>query len=258
MKTTWDYTNLASTYRLRPQYATPAIDAIFSISGAKPGDKICDVGAGVGHLTVHHIRAGHTTVAVEPNDEMRRIGAETTQALGEVVWKEGTGESTAEPSRAFNLVTFGSSFNVCDRQLALIETHRILKEGGWFACLWNHRDLSDPIQEAVEKIIANRIPGYSYGSRREDQTEIIRKSGLFEEPVKISSIVFHEISVKDSVEAWRSHATLERQAGDKFSELIKEIEEVLLDLNSNDREKTFMVPYETVAWIAKSAPVKSS
>ena len=46
---------------------------------------------------------------------------------------------------SYHMTTFGSSFNVCDRQKALLESKRILVKEGWFACMWNHRDLEDPI-----------------------------------------------------------------------------------------------------------------
>ena len=102
-----------------------------------------------------------------------------------VKWFDGVGEQTGMESGAFDLVTFGSSFNVCDQAKALIESDRILKPHGWFACMWNHRDLTDSLQSEIEKIITRHVEGYSYGRRREDQTEIIRQSELFLEPVFI-------------------------------------------------------------------------
>ena len=59
---------------------------------------------------------------------------------------------------SYHMTTFGSSFNVCDRQKALIESKRILVHRGWFACMWNHRDLEDPLQNEIESIIKKRIP----------------------------------------------------------------------------------------------------
>ena len=35
---------------------------------------------------------------------------------------------------------------------------RILRHRGWFACVWNHRDLEDPLQAEVETLIRARIP----------------------------------------------------------------------------------------------------
>ena len=80
--------------------------------------------------------------------------------------------------------------------------------------MWNHRQLDDPIQSQIEAIIRVQVPSYGYGTRRQDQSEIIAASGLFDPAVHLSSSVIHEQSVDECVEAWRSHATLERQAGD--------------------------------------------
>ena len=76
-----------------------------------------------------------------------------TKNFDNVLWHEGIGEETGQKSNFFDMVTFGSSFNVCERNKALLETSRILKPNGWFACMWNHRILEDPIQSEIESII---------------------------------------------------------------------------------------------------------
>lgn len=247
LKTEWDYTTLADAYLKRPDYAGAAIDSMLSISGAEKGDKFCDVGAGVAHLTLMLLARGYDVVAVEPNDAMRANGARRTDEYTNVVWHEGTGESTGQGAQVFDVVTFGSSFNVCDRQQALKETARILKPRGWFACMWNHRRLDDSIQSGIETIIKDRVPGYGYGTRREGQTEVIDKSGLFGPVVHLDSSVMHEQSVEECVEAWRSHATLERQAGASFHGVISEIDSYLRSLGTS----TIQIPYSTNIWIAQ-------
>lgn len=247
MKTEWDYTALADAYLKRPDYADAAIDAMLSIAGAEKGDKVCDVGAGVAHLTLMLAARGLDIVAVEPNDAMRAHGIKRTEKLANVRWHEGTGEATGQPAQAFDMVTFGSSFNVCDRQQALKETARILKPRGWFACMWNHRHLEDPIQAQIEAIIKERVPGYSYGTRREDQTEVIDASGLFGPVVHLDSRVMHEQTIEECVEAWRSHATLARQAGASLPGVVGAIENYLQTLGTS----SIQIPYSTHIWIAQ-------
>lgn len=247
MKTAWDYSELADAYLKRPDYSGAAIDAILSISGVERGSRVCDVGAGVAHLTLMLATRGCDVVAVEPNDAMRENGISRTQHVGNVVWQEGVGEQTDQPDAHFDLVTFGSSFNVCDREAALLETARILKPSGWFACLWNHRQLDDPSQSTIESIIQNQVSGYNYGSRREDQNQTIDASGLFGPVIQLSSSVVHQQSIEECVEAWRSHATLERQAGARFGEVVDEIENYLRSLNV----ATIEVPYRTNVWVAR-------
>ncbi len=247
MKTNWDYTNLADAYLKRPDYSETAINSMLEKAGVQKGAKICDVGAGVAHLTLMLLERGYNVVAVEPNDAMRANGIIRTKKYNHSNWSEGTGENTGQENSAFDMVTFGSSFNVCDRQLALKETKRILKSGGWFACMWNHRDVNDKIQSAIESIIKNEIDGYGYGTRREDQTEEINKSGLFKEVHKIEGNVKHFQTIAECVEAWRSHATLERQAGEKFGIIVNKISTYLDSLKVTEIE----IPYTTRIWVAQ-------
>lgn len=247
MKTEWDYTNLAEAYLHRPEYAPSAIAGLLDAAGVQPGDIVCDVGAGAAHLTLELVKFGLSVWAVEPNDAMRANGIKRTEDYPAVQWFEGVGEDTGMETGKFDLVTFGSSFNVCDRQQALAETSRILKPNGWFACMWNHRDLEDPVQQAIEDVIKKNIPDYSYGSRREDQTEVIEQSGLFG-PVKfISGHVEHHLDAEVFIEGWKSHGTVYRQSPEVFEKIIAEIRQVVEQLH----QKTIMVPYTTRIWMAQ-------
>ena len=248
MKTEWDYTNLADAYLHRPAYAPTAIADMLNIAGVKPGDSACDVGAGAAHLTLELAKYGLKVCAVEPNDAMRANGIKRTAEFADVKWFEGVGEHTGMENDAFDLVTFGSSFNVCDRQLALEETNRILKCGGWFACMWNHRDLDDPLQKQIEDVIKRNIDHYDYGTRREDQTDVINQSGLFGEVQFVSGRVEHHLDAEDFIEGWKSHGTVYRQSPEVFNKIVSEIREVVEGLH----QETIMVPYTTRIWMAKT------
>lgn len=247
MKTEWDYTDLADAYLKRPDYAQSAIDAMLKIAEVKKGNTVCDVGAGAAHLTLKLAEYGLNVSAVEPNDAMRANGIRRTDQYQGVEWFEGVGEHTGMDDDKFDLVTFGSSFNVCDRQEALKETKRILKTGGWFACMWNHRDLNDPLQKEIEDVLKEEIPDYSYGTRREDQTQVINQSGLFGDVVYVEGSVVHEILAEDFIEGWKSHGTVQRQSKEKF-EIINDKIRSLVEAKG---EKYIKVPYTTRIWIAQ-------
>lgn len=247
MKTEWDYTDLAEAYLKRPDYAQAAIDKMLETAKVQKGDAACDVGAGAAHLTLKLAEYGLNVCAVEPNDAMRANGVKRTSRYENVQWFEGVGEHTGMESHKFDLVTFGSSFNVCNRQEALKETKRILKEEGWFACMWNHRDLNDPLQKEIEDILKAQIKDYSYGTRREDQTGVIEQSGLFKEVVYVEGTVVHEILAEDFIEGWKSHGTVQRQSKDKFEFINAEIRKVV----EAKGEKYIKVPYTTRIWMAQ-------
>lgn len=250
MKTEWDYTELAEAYLKRPDYAQEAIDQMLKKAGVQKGSSVCDVGAGAAHLTLKLAEYGLNVCAVEPNDAMRANGIKRTSPYENVQWYEGVGEHTGMEEHKFELVTFGSSFNVCDRQEALKETKRILKTGGWFACMWNHRDLNDPLQKEIEDILKTEIADYSYGTRREDQTDVINQSGLFQDVVYIEATVMHDILTEDFIEGWKSHGTVQRQSADKFDEINLKIRRVV-----EAKGETYMkVPYTTRIWMAQVKP----
>ena len=245
MKTDWDYTKLASHYIKRPDYCPAAIDDLCKITGSKPGTTAGDIGAGSGHLTKMLLDRGLSVTAVEPNDAMREVGKQVTQNRG-VNWVIGTGENTGLPTQHFQLVTFGSSFNTTERGAALKETSRLLKPRGWFACMWNHRDLNNPLQAEVESYIKENIHGYGYGTRREDQTDVINASELFQEVHYLEASYVAKIAAEDYLDAWRSHGTLERQAGSSFSSIIAGIEQLVR------REDAILnVGYTTRIWTAQ-------
>lgn len=248
MKTEWDYTELAEAYLKRPDYSQDAINKMIEVSGIKPGDMACDVGAGAAHLTMKLADYGLQIDAVEPNDAMRANGIKRSEKYGKVTWHEGVGEHTGMDSDKYDIVTFGSSFNVCDRQLALKETNRILKKNGWFACMWNHRDLEDPLQAEIENIFKENIDGYSYGTRREDQTEVINESGLFGEVIHLEGRVEHKILAEDFIEGWKSHGTVQRQSPEKFELINKEIRNLI----ESKGQVYIIVPYTTRIWMAQN------
>ena len=111
------------------------------------------------------------------------------------------------------------------------------------------RDIeTNTIQKEIEKIIKNNIEGYGYGTRRENQNDEINKSGLFGDVTYIEGKVTHSKSIEGQIEAWKSHATLERQAGSRFYKIIDEIEQYLRSLG----EEFIDIDYTTRLWMAKA------
>ncbi|MGP1561107.1 MAG: class I SAM-dependent methyltransferase [Helicobacteraceae bacterium] len=208
-KTEWDYTKHAAFYSYRPNYSPKAIDLLCEWAfgggkGVKGSGSAADLGAGTANLTLMLLERGLKVSAVEPNDAMREIGIERTKGKDATWYKAGATETTLDDA-SFDLVTFGSSFNVVDRELALKETARILKPRGCFACMWNHRDLDDPIQETAQEVIKDLLPNYSGGVRREDQKPfLLTQRALFDEICFIEQDFYFRQSRENYIKAWQS------------------------------------------------------
>lgn len=246
-KVNWDYTDHAAHYDKRADYAYDAIARLLQEIGCTPYSPAAEVGAGTGKLTKELLKHGLTVRSVEPNDAMRAVGIKNTQGAT-VTWSVGTGEETGLTTNSAYAVFFGSSFNVVDQRLTLIEVSRVLVSKGWFACMWNHRDLDDAIQQRIESIIKAAIPDYSYGSRRENPTSVIEASGLFSKVKWIEGRFVWKMSSDDIIVAWRSHATLKRQAGSDAA-----FEKIIADISSylDGLPKLVDVPYTTRIYFAQ-------
>ncbi|HEX3896008.1 MAG TPA: hypothetical protein VHW73_07345, partial [Rudaea sp.] len=141
------------------------------------------------------------------------------------------------------LVCFGSSFNVLDRAASLREAARLLQACGWIACLWNHRDLDDPVQRKIETVIRRRLPDYALGTRRENPSDVIRESGLFDAARNFDCRFTHHASRDIFVAGFRAHATLVRQAGRQLDAILDDISHAL--------PARVSVPFSTRIWVAQ-------
>ena len=246
----WSYTKHAKFYEYRPNYAPKAIDVLREYVGvAKENDfKVVDIGAGTGNLTIMLLERGLSVVSVEPNDAMREIGIEKTEKAN-VVWIRATGLETTLENNCANWVVFGSSFNVMDRDLALKETHRLLKKNGYFSCMWNHRDLNDPIQKQAEDIIEMFVPNYERVTRREDQRPIIEKNRkLFDEIFYMEVDFYYHQTLENYILAWQS---VKNKYWDLATEDGKDLFEKITNKMREVMPKEFDIKYTTRCWTAK-------
>jgi SAM-dependent methyltransferase len=118
---------------IRPAYPPAAVTWAI---GAEPV-RVLDLGAGTGLLTGVLRAAGHDVVAVEPDEQMRAVAAERHPDLRVLA---GNAEDIPLPAGSVDAVVVGQAYHWFTPQRALPEIHRVLREEGIFAPIWNVRD----------------------------------------------------------------------------------------------------------------------
>lgn len=247
----WDYSQQARYYHARPNYAPRAIDALVERIGFtnRATVRVADIGAGTGNLAALLAERGFRVFAIEPNLSMMAEGLRAHAELP-VFWKLGDAERTGLETASMDWLTFGSSFGTADRGRILEEVRRVLVPGGWFTCMWNHRDLErDPMQARVEQIIRVHYAGYSHGVRREDQRPVLERSGLFDHIDYIEEHFTHETTIEQYQDAWRSVKNNMWDMNTAQGRAL--VERILADIANEFGNEPLRIPYTTRIWTAR-------
>jgi SAM-dependent methyltransferase len=112
-------------------------------------------------------------VAVEPLDEMR---AQLEAVVPGAEALAGSAEDVPLEDAGADAIVAASAMHWFDLDRALPELHRVLRPGGGLGVVGQGRDLSQPLQQAVQEIIGRYLPDASeFGVWRNQ----VKASGLF-------------------------------------------------------------------------------
>jgi len=250
-----DFTGLAGDYsNNRPDYCPSVMKAILGLVEKNVSDiDFADIGAGTGIWTRMVYSAGvKSTVAVEPNLDMKTNGENDSVDKKDIQWMSGDAENTNLESNSVDLITMASSFHWADFNKATKEFHRILKQGGRFTALWNPRLIEvNPILVDIEAhldILRPNIKRVSSGRSgiTETLTEQLWDSPYFEDIVYLEGRHVINMSKDRYIGAWRSVNDLRVQLGVvKFDRFLEFVTEKISGLESIE------ATYLTRAWSAK-------
>ncbi|WP_087024715.1 bifunctional demethylmenaquinone methyltransferase/2-methoxy-6-polyprenyl-1,4-benzoquinol methylase UbiE [Thaumasiovibrio subtropicus] len=134
-------------------------------SGARPGQKILDLGGGTGDLTAKFSRIvgekGQVILA-DINDSMLKVGRSKLRDLG-IVGNVGFVQANAEelpfPDDHFDCITISFCLrNVTDKEKALRSMFRVLKPGGRLLVLEFSKPVLDPLSKIYDAYSFHLLP----------------------------------------------------------------------------------------------------
>ncbi|MGA7459897.1 MAG: class I SAM-dependent methyltransferase [Candidatus Korobacteraceae bacterium] len=251
-----DFTGLAGDYaKFRAGYAPQVATAILRYLGRDIASvDAIDVGAGTGIWT--RILASyepHSIIAIEPNDDMREQGMESSRGIN-IEWRKGAAEATGMPDRSADLVSMASSFHWADFDQACDEFYRILRPGGLFVALWNPRLIeTNPLLVEIEGQITHLKPDVKRVSSgcsgiTERLTEMLSAKLQFTDVLYLEGRHSVQQTPEQYLGAWRSVNDLRVQLGPElFDQFLDLTEKRIAGLTAIE------TTYLTRAWAARCA-----
>lgn len=136
--------DIAEQYdRARPSVPLEAVDWLL------PDDHktVVDLAAGTGALTRLLVGRAERVIAVEPDARMRAV---LTRNLPDVEVLDGLAEAMPLPAGSADAVVIAMAWHWVDADRTVQEVSRVLRDGGSFGVVWNHRDLTVPWVAALD------------------------------------------------------------------------------------------------------------
>jgi len=146
------FSGAASVYeRTRPDYPPEALSWLGERLALGPGRRVLDLAAGTGKLTRGLVGSGAEVIAVEPVEGMRRTLADAVPGA-EVV--AGVAQAIPLGSQTVDALTVAQALHWFATGGVVDEMYRVLRRGSRLAVVWNRRDLADPLQAALHRLMA--------------------------------------------------------------------------------------------------------
>ncbi len=155
--------------RYRPGYPPEVLGLLRTECGLQPSHIVADIAAGTGLFTRLLLENGNSVFAVEPNTEMREMGAHQLESHDRLVSVAGTAEETTLRSASVDFVTAAQAAHWFDLPRARAEFARILRPEGWCVLIWNERrTATTPFLRDYEQLLLTY--GTDYKEVRHERT----------------------------------------------------------------------------------------
>lgn len=153
----WVFNKMADVYDARPPYPAALVEALTTFC-ASVGPRVCELGAGIGHLALPLARRGLAVVAVEPAHAMLERLSEAAEAQGlDVLALHAAAENLPLGDQSVDVALIADALHFMDAELTGRELQRVLTVDAGLAVLTC--ELGDtPFMNALVEVMEEAAP----------------------------------------------------------------------------------------------------
>lgn len=213
----FDWGKTSSDYsKWRPNYPDRFFHALALFGVGLPGQRILDLGTGVGFLALRFAQSGSNVTGVDISREQIEEARRRAASLGVTAdFRIAHAEETGLPAASFDAITASQSWLYFDKERAIPEVRRMLRAGGVLVTShfgWLPR--LDPIARASEQLVLQHNPQWSAG----DLTgEVPYKPRWAEGHFRVKAMFAFNEAIPFTRESWRGRIRACRGIGATLS-----------------------------------------
>ena len=151
--------------RVRPGYPAELVEHVLAFSGAEPGDRALEVGAGTGKATALFAERGLEIVALEPSAEMAEVAVRNCARYPSVTVERREFERWRPDPRSFRLLLSAQAWHWISPELRYVLAGQALEPGGTLAVFWNRPSWeSSPLRDELAEAYRRAAPDLGAGA----------------------------------------------------------------------------------------------
>lgn len=219
----------------RPAYPEEFINYLYASVGLTVHSAVADIGAGTGILTGQLLQKGSRVIAVEPNDDMRKIAENQLHKFTNFTCVKATAENTGLPAGSVDFITVAQAFHWFDPEAFRKECRRILKPGGKVILVWNNRDETAALikaNKAINQKYCKNFKGFSGGLKQNGENDSVSKffGGKMETRVFQNPLYFDEQSF---IGRNLSSSYAPKETDEVFNDYVRELKALFAEYSEN-------------------------
>jgi len=256
-------TDLSLYEKGRPDYSKESVEFLLSRVGALPSDskeatKLLEIAAGTGKFTramAEVLRAKKANVEVIASDSQEKMCEMFRCLVPGIEVLHFPAENIAFPDESISIIICAQSFHWFSSDKSVAEICRVLKPGGKYGMIWNHRDWSVPWVRAMQDVVDPfvRQKDMPADPRELKWMESLDNSGKFTPVERNASLrTYLDGDIDKIVSVIMCISAISQSSEEKRVKVEAKIRDILTNHPDLQGTKEYRLPYVTdICWCTK-------